>query len=90
MPCVYWGDFVDLPTCSTVKCVRFQAVKGTMAHNAFCPLVVAPMYLSWLLAGITVTYTPSNGDQMVIGCLVISSFECGQYVFECGQYLSIN
>ena len=33
--CVYWGDFVDLPTCLTVKCMCFQAVKGvTIAHAA--------------------------------------------------------
>ena len=28
--CVYWGDFVDLPTYSTVKCMCFQAVKGIL------------------------------------------------------------
>ena len=32
--CVYCTDFVDLPTYSTVKCMRFQAVKGTTAR---CP-----------------------------------------------------
>ena len=32
---MYWGDFVDLPTDSTVKCMCFQAVKGiTIAHTA--------------------------------------------------------
>ena len=42
--CVYWGDFVDLPTYWTVKCMCFQAVKGiTIAHTALCPLTVSPM-----------------------------------------------
>ena len=55
--CVYWGDFVDLPTCSTVKCMRFQALKGfPIAHTALCPLTVSHMSPSWLPTGITVTY----------------------------------
>ena len=58
MRCVYWGDFVGLPTYLTVKCMCFQAVKGvTIAHTAQCPLTGSPMSLSWRPAGITVTYT---------------------------------
>ena len=30
--CAYWGDFVDLSTYSTVKCVCFQGVKGITMH----------------------------------------------------------
>ena len=69
--CVYWGDFVDLPTSATVKCMCFQ-------HTALCPLTVSPMSLSWLPAGITVTYTRSNGDRAP--ATVISASKCGQYV----------
>ena len=78
--CVYWGDFVGLPTYSTVKCMCLQAVKGiTIAHTALCPLTVAPMSLSWLPAGITVTCTRSNGGDRV-PATVVSTSECGQYV----------
>ena len=36
--CVCWGDFVDLPPYSTVKCMRFQAVTGiAIAHTAILP-----------------------------------------------------
>ena len=53
--CLYWGNVVDLPTYSTVKCVCVQAVKGiTIAHTALCPLTVSSTSLSWLVAGITV------------------------------------
>ena len=47
--CMYWGDFEDLPTYSTVKCMFFQAVKGiNIAHTALFSLRVSPMSLSWL------------------------------------------
>ena len=63
--CVYGGDFVDLPTYSTVKCMCFQAVKGiNIAHTTLCPLAVSPLSLSWLPAGITVTYIRSNGGRV--------------------------
>ena len=40
--CVCWGDFVGLPTCSTVKCMCFHAAKGVaIAHTALCPLTVS-------------------------------------------------
>ena len=71
--CVYWGDFVDLPTRLTVKCV--QSVKS--AYTALCPLTVSPMSLSLLPAGITVTYTRSNDDR--VPATVISTSERGQY-----------
>ena len=33
--CVYWGDFVDIPTYWIMKCMCFQAVKGvTIAGTA--------------------------------------------------------
>ena len=78
-----WGDLVDPPTCSTVKFMCFQAVKGfAIAHTAPCPLTVSPMSLSWLPARITVTYIRSNGDR--VPATVISASECGQYVsIEC-------
>ena len=77
--CVCWADFVDLPTHWTVECMCFHAVKDiTIAHAALCPLTVSPMSLSWLPAGITVTYTRSNGDR--VPATVISASECGQYV----------
>ena len=77
--CVYWGDFVDVPTYTTVKRMCLQAVKGiAIAHAALCPLTVSPMSLSWLGAGITVTYTRSNGDR--VPATVISASECEQYV----------
>ena len=77
--CVCWGDFVDLPAYSTVKCMCFEAVKGiTIAHTALCPLTIPPMSLSWVLAGITVTHTRSNGDR--VPATVTSASECGQYV----------
>ena len=75
---MYWGDFVDLPTYLTVKCMCFQAVKGiAIAHTAMCPLTVSPMSLSWLLAGIIVTYIRSNGDK--VPATVISASECREY-----------
>ena len=41
---LYWDNFVDLPTHTTVKCMCFQAVKGiTVAHTALCPLTVSSM-----------------------------------------------
>ena len=77
MPCMYWGDFVDLPTYSTVKCMCFQAVKGiTITHTALCPLTVSPISFSWLPVGITVTYTQSNGDR--VPATIISASEHGQ------------
>ena len=73
--CMYWGDSVDLPTYSAVKCTCFQAIKdGAIAHTALCPLAVSPTSLSWLPAG--VTYTQSNGDRMP--ATVIPASECGQ------------
>ena len=50
----------------------------TIAHTALCPLTVSPMSLSWLPAGITVTYAQSNGDG--VPATVISASECGQYM----------
>ena len=77
--CVYWGDFVDLPLYSIVKCMCFQAVKCIpIAHTALCRLTVSPMSLSWPPAGVTVTYTQLNGDR--VPATVISASECGQYV----------
>ena len=44
----------------------FPSCKGhSHCTTALCPLKVSPMSLSWLPAGITVTYN----DQMVTGCL---------------------
>ena len=72
------GDFVDLPPYSTVKCMSCQAVKGiSIAHPAPCPLTASPMSLSWLPAGITITYIQSNGDR--VPATIISASECGQY-----------
>ena len=62
--CVYSGDFIDLPTYLTVKCMCLQAVKCITMHTALCPFTVSPMSLSWLLAGITVTCSRSNGDRV--------------------------
>ena len=77
--CVFWGDFVDLPTHSTVKCTCFHTAKRmAIAHTALCPLTVSPMSLSWLPAGITVTYIRSNGD--TVPATVILTSECGQYL----------
>ena len=77
--CGYWGDFIDLPTRSTVKCRCFQAVKGIAAvQTALCPLTVSSMSLPWLLAGIGVTCIRSNGDGVPANA--ISASECGQYV----------
>ena len=78
MRCVYWGGFVDLPTLLTVKCLCFQAVTGVNHHctATLCPLTVSPISLSWLPAGITVTYTRSNGDR--VPATVISVSERGQ------------
>ena len=77
--CVYWGDFVDLPTYSTVKCMCSQAVKGiTIAHTTLCPLTVSSMSLLWVSAGIAVTHTQSNGDR--VPATTISASECGQSV----------
>ena len=77
--CVYWGDFIDLPTYLTATCMCFQPVKGiTIAHTALCPLRVSPISLSWPPAGITVTHTRSNGDR--VPATVISTSECGQYM----------
>ena len=77
--CVYWGDFVYLPTCSPEKCMCFRAVQGiTIAHTALCRLTLSPMSLSWLPAGITVTFIRSNGDS--VPATVISASACGQYV----------
>ena len=65
-----------VPTYSAMKCMCFQAVKGsTIAHTALCPLTVSPMSLS---ACITVTYTRSNGDR--VSATVISASEYGQDV----------
>ena len=76
---VYLGDFVDLPTYSTVKCMCFQVVKGiAIAHTALCPFTVSPMSLSWFPSGITVTDTQSNGDR--VPATVLSASKCGQYV----------
>ena len=76
---MYWGYFVYVPTYPTLKYMCFQAVKGiTIAHTAPCPVIVSPMSLSWLPAGITVTYTRSNGDRL--HTTVISTSECGQSV----------
>ena len=69
--CVYWGDFVHLPTCSTVKCICFQAVKGVaIAHTALCPLTISPLSLS--MAFLRASLSPTS-NQMVIGCLPPSS-----------------
>ena len=57
----------------------FQAIKAmTIAHTALCPLTVSAMSFSWLSAGITITYTRSNGDRGL--ATVISVSECGQHV----------
>ena len=76
--CVYWGDFVDLPTQSTVKCMCFQALKGiTIAHTALFPRTVSPISVSWLPEGhLPAAYTRSNGDR--VPATVISASECGQ------------
>ena len=77
--CVYWDDFIDPTTYSTMKCMCFQAVKGlTIEHTALCPLTVSSMSLSWLPTGITVSQIRSNGDR--VPATVISTSECGQYV----------
>ena len=40
--CVNWGDFVDPPTCSTVKSMYFEAVKGTVELIFMKPTAVGP------------------------------------------------
>ena len=72
---VYWGSFVLPTTYFSVHCVCFLVVQGSIiAHNALCHLTAFPKSLSWLPAGSTVTYSPSNGDR--VPATVISASEC--------------
>ena len=68
--CVYWGDFLDLPTYLTAKCMCFQAVKGITIALLHCvPLQFHPcLFLGFLRASLSPT-----SNQMVIGCLPSSS-----------------
>ena len=62
----------------------FQAVKGvTIAHTALCPLTASRMSISWLPAGITVTYIPSNDNRAP--ATVIYASQCGQSVASSNQ-----
>ena len=64
---VHWGYCIDLPTYFIGQCMCFQAVKGMiMAHTALCPL-------TWLLLGITVSYTQSNGDRVPVTVIRVGS-----------------
>ena len=49
-------------------------------HCTYCTVSpkVSTTFLSWLMEGITVTYTRSNGDRVL--ATVISVSKCGQYV----------
>ena len=77
--CVYWDDFVDLPTCSTIKCMYFQAVKGIIIAHATLHLFTSFTYVSFMAScGHHYTYTRSNGDRVPAN--VISACECGQYM----------
>ena len=62
------GEVHVFPSCTSMIIV----------HTALCPLLLSTMSLSWLPAGITVTYTQSNGDRVLV--TVISVPKCGQYV----------
>ena len=57
--CVYWGEFVDLPTYSTVKCMCFQAVKGITSLQ-FHPC----LFHGFLQASLS----PTSGQMVIKWC----------------------
>ena len=65
MRSVYLADFIDLPTCWTIKFMRFQAVKGLPLHILHCVrLQLHPcLFHGFLQASLSPT-----SDQRVIGC----------------------
>ena len=68
--CVHWGDFVDLPTYSAVKCMCFQAVEGIALDILHCVLL---QFHPCLFHGFLPASLSRTPDQMVIGCLPPSS-----------------
>ena len=68
--CSCWGDFVDVPTPSTVKYMCFQTVEG----NAIALLHCVPLQCySCLFHGFLRASLSPTPDEMVIGCLPPSS-----------------
>ena len=74
-----WGDFVDVPTCSTVKCTCFQSCDRVVPSHVLHCVPLTASHVSFVASyGITVTYTRSDGD--MLPATVISASECGQCV----------
>ena len=73
--CVYWGYSIGLPTYFAGQCMGSQAVPGMIiAPTALSLVRHQPCPFHGFFAGITVTYTRSNGDHVLAPFISLSKY----------------